>query len=109
MAFGIAKGFGFEKVLEKQLLEKVQGQEEVVGRVITFANAMLENTKGGLIAGVGVALLFWTVIKVLGNIEGSFNDIWGVKKERSFSRKRLPYDRAYLSIVYCFFQFDGSR
>ena len=34
---------------------------------------------GGMIAGIGIAILFWAIIKVLGNIEKSFNDIWGVK------------------------------
>ncbi len=91
MAFGIAKGFGFEKLLEKQLIEKMQGQEEVIGQVITFANSFLENTQGGLIAGVGIGLLFWTVIKVLGNVESSFNDIWGIKKARSLGRKFSDY------------------
>lgn len=91
MIFGIAKGFGFERALEKQLIAKLQGQEQVITRVIDFAHALLENTKGGLIAGIGVLLLFWSIIKVLGNIENSFNDIWGVKKPRSFGRKISDY------------------
>lgn len=91
MAFGIAKGFGFEKTLETQLLEKFQGQEEVLTNVIDFANKLLQNTKGGLIAGIGIAFLFWAVIKVLGNIEKSFNDIWGIKQARSFGRKFTDY------------------
>lgn len=91
MAFGIAKGFGFERALEKQLLEKLQGQEEVVTRIINFAHSLLETTKGGIIAGAGVAILFWTVIKVLGNIESSFNLIWGIKKPRSLARKFSDY------------------
>ncbi|MEN8264084.1 MAG: YihY/virulence factor BrkB family protein [Nitrospirota bacterium] len=91
MAFGIAKGFGMDKLLEEQLMEKMQGQEEVIINVIAFARSMLDNTKGGLIAGIGVALIFWTVIKMLGNIEKSFNDIWGVKKERNIGRKFSDY------------------
>jgi len=91
MAFGIAKGFGFEKMLEKVLLEKLPGQEEVVTQVIGFAQTLLQNTQGGMIAGIGVAVLFWTVIKVLGNIEKSFNDIWGIKKARSMGRKFSDY------------------
>lgn len=91
MAFGIAKGFGFEKKLQVILLEKFPGQEEVVGRVIEFAQSFLENTQGGVIAGIGVFVLFWTVIKVLGNIEKSFNDIWGVKRSRPFARKMSDY------------------
>jgi len=91
MAFGIAKGFGFENLLQKLLLERLQGQEEVVTQIIGFANKFLENSRGGLIAGIGVAVLFWTVIKVLGNIEASFNDIWGIKKARSLMRKFSDY------------------
>ena len=83
MAFGIAKGFAFEKVLEEKILERFPGQEEVLLEVFGFANSMLANTQGGLIAGVGVILLFWAIIKVLGNIESSFNDIWSVKKTHS--------------------------
>jgi len=91
MAFGIAKGFGFEKKLETLLLENLQGQEEVVEKIIGFSQAMLENTQGGVIAGIGTVVLFWTVIKVLGQIEESFNEIWGIKKSRSFGRKFSDY------------------
>ncbi len=91
MIFGVAKGFGLDKVLEKQLMEKIPAQNEIITNVINFSHSLLENTKGGLIAGVGVALLFWTVIKVLGNIERSFNDIWGIKSMRSIMRRFTDY------------------
>ncbi|HZD40875.1 MAG TPA: YihY/virulence factor BrkB family protein, partial [Terriglobales bacterium] len=87
MAFAVAKGFGFEKILAEQLMSKLQGQEEVAERIIDFAKSLLANAKGGTIAGVGILVLFWTVIKLLGNIEGSFNDIWGVKTPRPWGRK----------------------
>jgi membrane protein len=91
LAFAVAKGFGFEKILGEQLMEKLQGHEEIAERIVGFAQSMLENTKGGAIAGVGIVLLFWTVIKVLGNIEKSFNDIWGVKTPRAMGRKLTDY------------------
>ena len=95
MAFAIAKGFGFQKRLEIQLLEKFAGQETVIMRVMEFSRNMLENTRGGLIAGVGIVVLLWAIISVLGQIEESFNDIWGIKKARSFGRKFSDY----LSII----------
>ena len=91
MAFGIAKGFGFQKLLEKELLEKFQGQEEVMNRVVTFAQSLLENTKGHMIASIGVLFLLWTVIKLLSQIEHSFNDIWEVKFPRTYGRKFSDY------------------
>ncbi|MFC1807117.1 YhjD/YihY/BrkB family envelope integrity protein [Candidatus Omnitrophota bacterium] len=91
MIFGIAKGFGFERLLEKQLLEKMHGHEEIVTNVIAFSKSLLENTKGGAIAGIGIAILFWSILKVLGNIEISFNEIWGIKKPRTIGRKLSDY------------------
>jgi membrane protein len=91
MAFAVAKGFGVEKMLAEQLMAKLEGHEEVAERIISFAQSMLENTKGGAIAGVGIVVLLWTVIKVLGNIEASFNDIWGVKTPRRMGRKLADY------------------
>ena len=91
MMFGIAKGFGLEKRVETVFLQKMQGQEEAAKRVIDFANSLLENASGGFIAGVGVAFLFWAIIKVLSNIENSFNDIWGVKNPRTLGRKFSNY------------------
>ena len=90
MAFGIAKGFGFERRLQQELLDKFSAQQEVVQQVIGFAQNMLDNTKGGMIAGIGVVVLFWSVIKVLSNIENSFNHIWGVSS-RTFIRKLSDY------------------
>jgi len=95
LAFAVAKGFGVEKILGEQLMAKMQGQEEVAERIISFAQSFLENARGGAIAGVGIVLLLWTVIKVLGNVETSFNDIWGVKTSRTMGRKLADY----LSII----------
>jgi membrane protein len=91
MAFGIAKGFGFEKMFSAQLLEKFPGQEEVMLQIISFAHSMLENTKGGMVAGIGIVVLFWSIIKVLGQIENSFNAIWKVEKARLIGRKLSDY------------------
>jgi membrane protein len=91
MLFGIAKGFGLEKRVEAEILGRFEGQEEVAGRIVTFANSLLENARGGIVAGVGVLILFWSVISVLGNIEHSFNEIWGVTKPRSLGRKFSDY------------------
>lgn len=107
MAFGVAKGFGFDHVLEERVREQFQGHEEVVAQAITFARNMLDNTKGGLIAGIGVVFLFWTVIKVLGNMERSFNEIWGIKKSRSWARKFSDY-LSFMLIAPILFIMAGS-
>lgn len=89
--FGIAKGFGLEQLLEKELMEQMAGQEQALERILTFSRNMLENTKGGLIAGVGVVLMFWSAIKVLGQIESSLNAMWDVRGQRSWGRRFSDY------------------
>jgi membrane protein len=91
MAFGVAKGFGADKYLEKQIMESLKGQEEVMNRLITFSNNMLEKTGGGILAGIGIILLIYSVAKVLSSIEASFNDIWQIEKSRTISRKFSDY------------------
>lgn len=91
MAFAITKGFGIDVLLQEQLLERFPGQEEVLMKAIGFAKNLLDKTRGGLIAGIGVVILYWAVIKVLGHIEQSFNDIWNVPKARSLWRKFSDY------------------
>ena len=89
--FGIAKGFGFDKKLQAQLLANFSSQPYALLKVFEFSDAMLQKTKVGVIAGIGGALLFWSIVKVLGHIEDSFNDIWKVKKSRTFARKCTDY------------------
>ena len=91
MAFGIAKGFGADKYLQEQILNSLKGQEEIANKLVTFSNSMLQKTGGGLIAGIGVVLLFYSVAKVLSSIETALNDIWKIDKARSLSRKFSDY------------------
>ena len=91
MAFGIAKGFGFTRLLHDQILVNFSGQEEVINRIVAYANTLLENAKGGVVAGIGVIILFYSVIKVLSHIEGSFNAIWKIATPRGLGRRFSDY------------------
>ncbi len=91
MTFGVAKGFGLESVLEQRIRGALAAQEEVADRLIEFSRSMLERARGGVMAGVGIAVLFWTVIKVLSNVEKSFNAIWGITQHRSMGRRFADY------------------
>lgn len=91
LIFAIAKGFGIESIIQQELINSFQGQEEVLNWIIEYANSFLENTKSGYLAGVGIVILIWSVIQVLGNIESAFNRIWQIKKPRSYVRKFTDY------------------
>jgi len=70
---------------------KFASQYVILGKVLNFVDNALQNVNGGIIAGIGIAILFWSVIKVLGQVEHSFNAIWGVKKARHLGRKITDY------------------
>jgi membrane protein len=91
MAFGIAKGFGLEQYMEEQLRDVFTGREEVFEYVMEFANSMLQTTQGGLVAGIGLLVLLYTIIIVMIYIEESFNHIWQIKNSRPLARKVSDY------------------
>jgi len=51
----------------------------------------VENTNVSSLGALGFLLVIFTVIKLLGAIEVSFNDIWGVFRARSLPRKIADY------------------
>ena len=91
MLFGIAKGFGFETLLEQRFLEQAPEQNQLIEKLFDMAKHLLDSTKGGIVAGFGMVILFWTVLKVISNIEESFNHIWRVQKPRTPGRKLSDY------------------
>lgn len=91
LAFGIAKGFGLEAYLERQLAAALSGREEVLHWILSFSKSILQTTSGGVVAGVGLAILLYTIFQVMRNIELSFNDIWQVNKPRDWTRMLSDY------------------
>lgn len=94
VVFGVAKGFGLNKLIEKQILQMAQKgnwQSDLTGQILGFSQKLLENVKGGIIAGIGVVLLFWIIVSILGRIEESLNDVWEVRRPRTLLRKVSDY------------------
>ncbi|MEE4176626.1 MAG: YihY/virulence factor BrkB family protein [Bacteroides sp.] len=91
LAFGIAKGFGLDAFLENQLETALSGREEVLHWILSFSKSILQTTSGGLVAGVGLIILLYTIFQVMRNIELSFNDIWQVNKARDWTRMLSDY------------------
>lgn len=89
--FAIAKGFGLEKLLEREMRTYLSGQQEVLNYVLPYAQNMLNGANGGFITGISLVFLLYAVIRLLSNIEIALNDIWGVKKSRTIERKISDY------------------
>ncbi|MCQ2251798.1 MAG: YihY/virulence factor BrkB family protein [Bacteroidales bacterium] len=91
LAFAIAKGFGLENLVEDIIRNSFASSPDTANYLISFSSSMLENTKGGIIAGIGVVMLLYSVFKLLSNIEESFNHMWNVKNSRSLLRQVTDY------------------
>jgi membrane protein len=106
-AFAMLKGLGFYNELRAQRIDPfldtllstgpqadpnapVHGAFELrtgVGRVLDLVDQT--NLKG--LGFVGLIVLLLAVVRLLGSIESSFNQIWGVRKSRSWLRKLSDY------------------
>jgi membrane protein len=93
---GIAKGFGFQNVVHQELLDYFPGNETEIGKVLEFVESYLSITQGGLFVGIGLLLLFYTVISLISSIEETFNSIWQISKSRPWNRKVVDYMALFL-------------
>lgn len=91
LLFGIAKGFSLDDKLKSIIAERFAEQQSIVQWMYKFADTTLRNADGGIIAGIGILVLFWTVIRLATYVENSFNQIWAVRKGRTFFRKISDY------------------
>ncbi len=91
LIFAVVKGFGLADGLVENLYELFPQHPETVDYIVGFAENALARTQGGVVAAVGLVMLFWAVIRVFGSIENAFNNIWEVKVERSIARQWTDY------------------
>lgn len=89
--FAIARGFGFDNLMEIQIVSGFGGPSETTEVIFQFVNSYLSQTKNGIFIGVGLIMLLWTVLNLINNLEITFNRIWQVKKARSMYRKITDY------------------
>lgn len=92
ISFSVLKGFGVQNELQPFLINLLEplGPEksaEVTGRIIEF----VENTNVGVLGAVGLCFLLYTVISLLQKIEGAFNAIWRITRERTLARRFSDY------------------
>lgn len=91
IAFAIAKGFGLDANLEDLVAKEFKSQPEVLNWLLNESKNALSETRGGYIAGIGVIILFWSVMSLLDQIENSFNHIWQIGSARPWHRKFTDY------------------
>ncbi len=91
MAFAIAKAFGLRKLMEEQIKTYFEGQDKILDSLLPAVDNMLNSSSGGVVTGISIVVLIFTVIRLLINIETAFNDMWDIKKSRRWERKISDY------------------
>lgn len=91
VVFAIARGFGFNKYIEEWFLDTLSSQPQAAEIIVGFVNSYLVHARSGVILGIGLLFMLWTVLMLIHNIEIAFNSIWQVKQQRSFFRTVTDY------------------
>ena len=89
--FTIFKGMG----RGREMIEQIKGfVAEMPVQVQEFVQTILDYVESSSTVGVGgmaVLVLLYAVLKMMGNIEHSFNRVWGISHSRPFARKVTDY------------------
>ena len=64
---------------------------EEIQALVDTAFEKVANISFAALGGVGLVLLLWMVVMVLGRVEAAFNRVWGIKKGRPIWRKFIDY------------------
>lgn len=88
--FAVAKGFGFEQA-SALLLERTREMPDTFQEAVGNIMATVESASAGAIGSIGTVVFLWVTIKMLSNIEETFNLVWGVKTPRPLIDKIRNY------------------
>lgn len=98
LLLAISKGFGFQEIVEKELYTYFPSQSKALGTALGFVDSYLAEASSGILVGVGLIVLLWTLISLLSNIEDAFNNIWDIKTGRNTIQKIKDYIAIFLLI-----------
>lgn len=98
LLLAISKGFGFQEIVEKELYTYFPSQSKALGTALGFVDSYLAEASSGILVGVGIVVLLWTLISLLSNIEDAFNNIWDIKNGRNTIQKIKDYIAIFLLI-----------
>ena len=96
MLFAIARGFGFQNLLQSELFRYFPAQQQALETALTYVDNYLAQASQGIFIGIGLVFLLWTLISLMSNVEDTFNHVWGLKTNRSLRRKFTDYTALFL-------------
>lgn len=96
MLFAIARGFGFQNLMQNELFRYFPSQQQALETALTYVDNYLAQASQGIFIGIGVVFLLWTLLSLMSNVEDTFNHVWGITAKRSLQRKFTDYSALFL-------------
>ncbi|OYY82065.1 MAG: hypothetical protein B7Y33_00555 [Hydrogenophilales bacterium 16-62-9] len=96
VSFSVLKAFGVHNAARPALLGLLAplGDERVM--MVDQITGFVDNIKVGVLGVVGVAMLLYTAVSLVQKVEHGFNEVWRVRRERTFSQRFSNY----LSVIF---------
>lgn len=95
LSFSVLKGLGVQNMLQPFLLDLLSPLGAQSADIAERITGFVSNMQVGVLGALGLATLIYSVVALMGEIEGAFNAIWRVKRARPFALKL----RDYLSVL----------
>jgi len=91
VSFSVLKGFGVQGqlhgIISKLFSSVGDDQEAIVNQIVGF----VDNMEVGVLGGLGLAILFYTVFSLIRKIETAINHCWRTYQSRSFGEGFTRY------------------
>lgn len=87
VALALTKGLGLADKLEGLLYTNFPNNPDVVQYIMTYAGNILQKASSSWLGAISAAFFVWLVIWMMLCVERVFNNVWKVRKGRSFTRR----------------------
>jgi membrane protein len=96
VSFSVLKAFGVHNAARPTLINLLAplGADSV--QMVDQITGFVDNIKVGVLGVVGVVLLLYTAVSLVQKVEQGFNEVWRVRRERTFAQRFSNY----LSVIF---------
>lgn len=98
IVLSIAGGFGMQASVQQLLYSSFPAHQTELTTAFKFVESYMDQIHGGVLIGIGIVILIYTVFSTLMTVEGVFNEIWQIKEGRSISKRLVGYLAAFFII-----------
>ena len=92
IVFAVTGGFGLDGLLKEYLYANLSvGSQPMIDNVLSFAQNIIDTAQSGWMGLLNALLFLWILFRLMSGVEGAFNNVWKVNKNRSLVRRFSYY------------------